>query len=65
MKVESNIPMPARYPFAKMNVGDSFLIPENVSRSSAAVAAYRYGLANRKKFVTRKTSEGHRIWRVE
>jgi len=65
MKIESGIPLPERYPFAKMKVGDSFLIPESVSRHAAAVAALRYGAANGKKFTTRKTPEGYRCWRVE
>ena len=30
-RIEKNVPMPLRYPFAQMEVGDSFAVPPNVS----------------------------------
>ncbi len=65
MKVESGIPLFERYPFARMNVGDSFLIPPGKSRQTVSISAHRYGKKHGMKFVTRKTPEGYRCWRVE
>jgi len=65
MKVESNIPMPSKFPFAGMEVGDSFLVPEGVLRATVTVAALRYGRKNGMKFTVRKVPEGFRCWRVQ
>ena len=65
IKVESNIPLPIKYPFANMRMGDSFLLPEGVNRIAVAVAASRYGRSNNKKFTVRKTKDGFRCWRTE
>jgi hypothetical protein len=63
--VEKNIPMPG-FPFSKMQIGDSFLIPGNIKRSTASVAAKRYEKKHNVKFVSRKMDNGAiRIWRVE
>ena len=66
MKVEKNIAIPEVFPFSQMQPGDSFLIPANVKRTTASVAAKRYGKKHNVKFVSRKMDNGAiRIWRVE
>jgi len=71
-QVESGIPMPDRrkYPFAKMNIGDSFLIVCNGDRASVlhavTTAARRYVNTSRgeQKFNCRTERDGVRIWRT-
>ena len=65
IKIESGIPMPAKFPFAEMKVGDSFLIPAGVNKGTVAVYANRYAKKTGTKFTTRKTPEGYRCWRIE
>jgi hypothetical protein len=83
--VESGIPMPprtygfgfARYPFALMNVGDSFEVPLSSSRSKRpSIAKLQSNLHNcaggyakahnpAAKFSIRKTSDTTlRVWRI-
>lgn len=58
----------ARYPFAELNPGDSFFVPNgrqvNISGSGA-----QYAKRNGVKFATRKVVEndvpGVRVWRTE
>jgi len=69
-KVEKNIPMPqgragsAKYPFDKLEVGDSFFIPGVKGREFAGTA-YSNGKRNRMKFSVRSVAGGCRCWRVE
>lgn len=66
MKVESNIPLPAIYPFAKMKVGDSFAIPSDIKRTAVSISAMRYGRKYSMKFTIRKMPDGgFRCWRLE
>ena len=65
IKIESGIPFPAHIPFADMKVGDSFLVPEGISKSTVAVYANRYAKKTGTKFTVRKTPEGYRCWRIE
>lgn len=71
--VEKNIQMPnggrlgrkSKYPFAEMEVGDSFFIPgsgEDV-RLRVANAAMVHGKRNGKTFTSRKVDGGFRLWR--
>ena len=50
-----------KYPWDQMEVGDSILITENIH--AARCAAVNYGRYHGKKFSTRKTGGGLRIWR--
>lgn len=68
--IESGIPIPKEkmagpaYPFAKMKVGDSFLVPH--SRASAMKAAKQYYQSRHSaKFTVRKVAEGTRVWRTQ
>jgi hypothetical protein len=65
IKIESGIPMPAKFPFADMRVNDSFLLLGNTKRATVAVAAARYAKKTNKKFTVRQTPEGYRCWRIE
>lgn len=63
--IDKGIPLPGKYPFDKMEVGDSFLVPAGVPRTTVGVAASRYGKPRGMKFSFRVTPEGLRCWRVE
>jgi hypothetical protein len=64
--VEKNIPLPLKFPFDKMEVGDSFAIPSEVKRATVAVYARRYGDKHGMKFITRQMPDGSiRCWRTK
>jgi hypothetical protein len=76
-QIEKGIEVPAKkifvgksvYPFATMEVGDSFFVPQvdgkpktdGSLRSSARQAAKKFGF----KFTVRRVDGGFRCWRVE
>jgi hypothetical protein len=75
LPIEHGIPLPSRgdikrrYPFRKMNVRDSFLVPcepyelkarWNSLSSSIRWASYKTGF----KFEVRQVENGLRVWRV-
>ena len=69
-KIEKHIPMPTSrsiYPFADMEVGDSFFVPKNdIVGTRVSVAISYYKKKNPKKsFATRKDENGMRIWRTK
>lgn len=76
-RIDKNLPIPnptgqgrhSIYPFARMEVGDSFLVPPsmcpprtglNGARRSVSMYAKRHGT----KFTCRKTPDGLRVWRI-
>ena len=67
--VQANVPLPKRtksskYPWAQMDVFDSFLVPDgNIKslRTTAYAAGKRMGM----KFTASRDGDGVRIWRVE
>jgi len=67
--VEKGIPLPtgaraAKYPFASMEVGDSFVVAGS-SKQLARSHALNYKKLNPGwNYRTRTTSDGMRIWRV-
>lgn len=73
--IEKNIPRTRTatkivYPFANMEIGDSFLIetdgdtfPRVRNRVTSAAFMWTAGHAG-VKFSTRKTAEGLRVWRI-
>jgi hypothetical protein len=64
--VEKNIPLPLKFPFDQMEVGDSFAIPSEVKRATVAVYARRYGDKHGMKFITRQMTDGIiRCWRTK
>jgi hypothetical protein len=53
---------PSKYPWLKMEIGDSFLITGNKSlRCAASKANAKYD----RRFATRTVEGGVRVWRVE
>jgi len=76
IKVEKNIPLPvggtrlgeSKYPFAGMEVGDSFSIPyisSNHEKAVRAAASYQ-GKQRGMKFTVRVVEEDTlRVWRIE
>ena len=66
IKIESDIPIPTKYPFAQMKVNDSFAVPANTNRSAINVSAMRFGRKHGMKFTVRRTVDGTlRCWRIE
>ncbi len=62
--VERGVPLPGKYPFDTMEVGDSFALPKDVKRTTVSVAAMRYGRERGMKFTIRNTPLGFRCWRI-
>ena len=71
IKIDKNVPMPSKhkippFPFADMEVGDSFAVPK---ANLPQTVGYRAAVFAREqtptwKFKIRKTPSGHRCWRV-
>jgi hypothetical protein len=65
LPIEKNVPIPARYPFGEMEVGDSFAIPLGVARNTVTVAAGRYDDKHNMKFTVRRMADNTlRCWRI-
>ena len=74
--IEKNVPLPARqnarparYPFADMEVGDSFLVPgKGSTKDQSHISAYAIMVAKRlgggRKFATRQVGADLRVWRI-
>jgi len=54
---------PEKYPWAQMEIGDCFFVPENTSKHTTSVA-YFAGKRHDMKFSARTVAGGSRIWRV-
>lgn len=68
IKVDEAVPMPTgiftrKYPYADLEVGQSFLAPE-ANHNSIRAGASQYGKKLSRRFSVRKTQEGIRVWRV-
>lgn len=70
--IEKNIPLTTDgrgahggYPFASMEVGDSFYVTGDDRFTKARYAASSFGRYHKKKFTARADHNGGRIWRVE
>ena len=75
-QLETGIPVPPRasfgsvrgskYPFADMEVGESFLVPEDVKLTTIRSAIGAFNKNNKTvKFAVRNTDTGVRVWRTE
>lgn len=71
--VDKRIPLPGdsgirgrtKYPFAMMEIGDSFFVPRvNVKRNTIDSAKRKAQLNLGRKFTLRTYPDGVRIWRV-
>lgn len=66
-KIEKGVPVqkpdpggaPRLYPFAEMEVGDSFVGPKKAAGATSG-ASKRFSM----KFISRKEGDGVRIWRI-
>ena len=66
VKVDKHIPIPAKFPFKDMQVGDSFAVPPDVKRPAVTVAAMRFGRKHGMKFTVRQVADKtFRCWRIE
>lgn len=66
IKIEKDIPYGyTLYPFDKMEVGDSFLLPSGVKPGLVSQNGFRYGKKTNKKFSIRNTAQGYRCWRIK
>lgn len=66
MKIDKNVPLPSKWPFKDMQVGDSFAVPEGVGRTTVSIAAMRYGRKHKMKFTVRIVADRTlRCWRIE
>jgi hypothetical protein len=70
-KIEKGIPMPeknpppgrvCRFPFAQLEIGDSFLVPE-VKLKSIRQTCFYYGKKLGRKFTSAEVEGGVRVWR--
>ena len=65
MKIEKNIPLPSKYPFADMEIGDSFAVPPHIKRTAVSVSALRYGDKHGMQFTVRLMPDRTlRCWRT-
>jgi hypothetical protein len=72
--VEKNIKMPSakpkkrkrfeKYPWSKMQVGDSFFVPNKMTNSMSAVAVVAAKRNPGMKFSVRQMTDGVRVWRT-
>lgn len=68
-KIEKNIEISSRvrgvikYPFAQMDVGDSFSAPHTAAANIRA-AAFSFGKRSGFRFSTRKDGDQVRVWRI-
>ncbi len=65
-KIEKGISMPHRsgYPFADMDIGDSFYDPDKKLLIKIRNAAYNWGRNNERKFNVSVYDTGVRCWRI-
>lgn len=71
-KIDKSVPIPAKrkgrskYPFATMEVGDSFLV-DAASRikTVSALAVYKKKAHPKQKFTVRRVEDGVRVWRIK
>lgn len=69
IKIDKNIPLPtsgrnAKYPFADMKPGDSFLSTDPAKEAATRRAASVWADRNNAKMTCRKVDGGLRVWRV-
>lgn len=62
--VSMPVPRGRCWPFAHMEIGDSFLAPPDIRRDNLSATVNRYAVRLRRKFATRQTAEGVRVWRT-
>jgi hypothetical protein len=70
-RIERGVPIPARrnprgsmYPFAEMEIGDSFFVPDGTTKTISAAAQYFTKNLGR-RFTVRTIDSGVRVWRID
>ena len=69
VKIEKGIPIPkkfgtcAKWPFEKMEIGDSFLMPELAAQQASGRAGY-WARKMGHKYTCREVEGGTRVWRI-
>jgi hypothetical protein len=65
IRIDKGIPMPRKFPFEEMEVGDSFVVPPDTHRTTVNIAAKRFGDKHNMKFATRTMPDRTlRCWRI-
>lgn len=71
IKIDKDIPPPplgrapaTRYPFADLEVGDSFFIPGATPQSISGSTSWARNKLTPRKFTVRTVEGGTRVWRV-
>ena len=74
-QIQDDVPMPRRatgrkgskYPFAEMEVNQSFLVDEDIKAATvrSAIGAFMKRFPDTGKFALRNTDAGLRVWRTE
>ena len=76
MRIEKNIPLPpprkgghngrsyAKYPWDKMEIGDSFMFPVGATKSAHTSVCFRNKFHAHTKFIARRVEAGIRCWRI-
>lgn len=74
-EIQKDIPTPPRdqlgrgrtrrYPFAEMDVGDSFLVPDRSAGAIAQAIRRANTTLEGKRFGYRTVNDGVRVWRIE
>lgn len=65
IRIDKGIPMPRKFPFEEMEVGDSFVVPPDTHRTTVSIAAKRFGDKHGMKFATRTMPDRTlRCWRI-
>lgn len=69
IQIDKNVPLPdtkqsSTYPFADMEVGDSFFV-EGATPNKLQNAASHWRKKRNMKFAARREANGTRIWRIE
>lgn len=69
-QIEKSIPIPpaagrtSQYPYALMEVGDSFFVPRTKEKSVGVSTSHARNKFPGRKFATRRVDNGVRVWRV-
>jgi len=72
LRIDKNVPIPppvssGKYPFKRMDIGDSFFIPLCKTRPEESLRCSIYNCAKRArmKVTMRKVTGGYRCWRIQ
>lgn len=71
-KIEKGVPIitgrrantGGKYPFEKLEIGDSFLVPNKTTNTFGSFLSY-WSRRLKRKFISRKVEGGVRVWRIK